>query len=909
MRCRRRQLDASDQRRFFHEDGGRQAKPSADPGIDSTGIMNRFVYRSFVTFADMMKHNRIYNQRTATLVRHVCLAVLVTIGGPAASSIAEETESETAPYRGQYEGEIRPIVQSLCSDCHSGKTPEANLDLNTVVVDFSDPAFDETVWHDAADQIKKGAMPPEDATQPTAEQRRQLVDWMADLLRAAEQSKRYADGRVMMRRLTRYEYQRTMRDLLGVDLDFARDLPSEPASPDGFLNDGATLEMSTSQIEAYLAAARRALGEAIVDGERPLQVRYRKSQTAVGKLPRKAEGGNVPVNPEFILDIPEFPRSGPFRLLVRAGALIPEGDAVPRLQVSLGNVPGIIHVPRKTVGTADVTAPLHAMQTFEFRGRIEDFPQPGEREFGANVNFHGMIAMLDFMDADGRELRYDDRTYSDPPAFVKDRKKNRNMLGPAGRHPAHGKPRHDIVVESVEFEAPYFVQWPPQSHVRLMTTSKKAKTDPQKVKEILQRFMPLAYRRPVGQAEIDEMLDLFSKIRPATASFVEAVRETLAAVLVSPHFLYIVEQRPGQHSDADGNDKLNDFELATRLSYFLWSTMPDDRLRELASADRLHDPDVLQQEVQRMLDDPRGNAFVEHFTDQWFDLAGLQRTAVNPDFYPDFDDGLKDAMREETRGVMREILVHDLSCTQLLRSDWTVVNRQLAMHYGLSTLPDSSRFERVTLGAGANRGGVLKHGAFLLSRSDGQRPHPIRRAVWILDRLLDSPPASPPPVVPDLDVDSPDSAGLTLKQQLERHRNRDSCRSCHEGIDPWGIPLEHYDAVGLWRETSPVRIRPPNNAKSKVSAPPAPPVDAQTILPDGTAIETADQLAEHLVREHRDDFARSTVKRLTGYALGRSLDWGDRKALQRLTADFIENDLRLRSLVVALVRSDLFAAK
>ncbi len=832
-------------------------------------------------------------------------AILFSAGSSRVATADEPTEDPPRQLA-KYESKIRPLLRTLCFDCHGAETQEANVNLQSVVVDFSDSAFDETVWHDAANQIRSGAMPPENSVQPTDDQRRRLVDWMTELLRDAEQSRRYEDGRVMMRRLTRYEYHRTMRDLLGIELDFARDLPPEPASPEGFLNDGATLEMSTTQIEAYLAAARRALAEAIVEGDRPTVHRYRVTETDVGKLPRRAEGGNVPVNPEFVLDIPEFPRNGPFRILVRGGALIPQGRGTPQLQVSLGNVPGIIHVPRKLVGTADVTAPLHDMRTFEFRGRIEEFPQPGERKFGANVDFDGMIAMLDFVDADGGELRYGDRTYSDPPAVLQNRKKNRNMLGPAGMEPPESAARYDIVIESVEFEAPYFASWPPASHRRLMATSNKAKTEQQKATEILRRFMPLAYRRPVEDAEVDQMIELFSQVRGKTDSFVDAVRETLAAVLVSPHFLYIVQQRGEAETSSGQGDSPKEFELATRLSYFLWSTMPDERLRTLAAEGRLSDSEVLRREVNRMLDDPRSVAFVNHFTDQWFDLAGLERIAVNPEFYPDFDDRLKQAMREETRGAIREILIEDLSCIELLDADWTVVNRGLARHYGLSSLPEGSGFERVRVEPGEHRGGILQHGAFLLSQSDGERPHPIRRAVWILDRLLDAPPASPPPVVPELDVDSPDLAGLTLKQQLEQHRNREACRSCHEGIDPWGIPLEHFDAVGLWRETSPVRIEAAKKRKSKPPAAAAPPVDAETVLPDGTSIAGVEQLTKHLVDKHRDAFARSVVKRLSTYALGRSLDWGDRQAIERLTEDFRENELRLRWLIGALVQSELF---
>jgi hypothetical protein len=309
-----------------------------------------------------------------------------------------------------------------------------------------------------------------------------------------------------------------------------------------------------------------------------------------------------------------------------------------------------------------------------------------------------------------------------------------------------------------------------------------------------------------------------------------------------------------------------------------------------------------------MMDDPSCNEFVNHFADQWFDLQALDRVAVNPEFYPDFDNHLKAAMREETRGFLREILVHDRSCLELLQADWTVANRMLARHYGLADVPETSQFQRVSLRPQDRRGGILTQGAFLLSRSDGQRPHPIRRAVWILDRLLDSPPASPPADVPDLDADAADLASLTLKQQLEVHRQKESCRSCHEGIDPWGIPLEHFDAVGVWREKSPVRVSDANKNKANAQST-APVVDAAAVLPSGDQVDGADDLKSYLSEQQRELFARSVVKRLAAYALGRSLDLGDRVAINSLTSEFIANEFRLRHLILSLVQSDLFHTK
>lgn len=839
------------------------------------------------------------------------IAVLLVVAGPLCvhTDAAEPRPPASSARLETFQSSIHTLLQKNCFRCHGAEKQSGDIRLDVLSPDASSPDFSASVWNDALDQVSLGEMPPPDETPLSDEDRKALVSWILATLQDAAEAKRYRDGRVQMRRLTGYEYANTMRDLLGIELNVAADLPPEPASPEGFLNNGATLEMSPSQLETYLAAARRALAVAIVSGDRPQVFQYKATETAVGRLPRSKEGGHLPVNPEFVLDIPEFPRRGEFRLTVTAHAVIPDGEGIPRLRVSLGNVPGIIHVPRRLVGEADVTAGAQEPQTFEFRGRMEDFPQPGDREFG-NVAFKGMIALIDFLDADGRELRYIDRTYSDPP-LKKNARPSKKNPGPTGRPAPEGDaPRYDIVIDAVSFEAPWIESWPPPAHTRLMAHAEDAVTEHDQAREIIGRFMERAFRRPVRTDELNQMLTFFTSVRPGQDSFEDAVRETLAAVLVSPHFLYIVEQRPPAASPpvSPSPETVTAFELATRLSYFLWSTMPDGRLTELARNGKLLDSQVLEGEVRRLLDDPRSREFVDHFADQWFDLPGLDRIAVNPEFYPDFDDRLKAAMRTETREVLREIVRHNRSALELIDSDWTVVNRALATHYGLSERPRSSGFERVVLKKEDRRGGILGHGSFLLSQSDGQQPHPIRRAVWILDRLLDTPPAPPPPAVPELDAEQASLAGLTLKQQLEAHRSESACRGCHEGIDPWGIPLEHFDATGRWTDRVPVRITGRRRARSAETSEP-PEVDATAVLPDGTFIADADTLKRYLVEERREHFARAVVRRLAGYALGRSLDIGDRAAVQSLQRDFIASGFRLRDLVVTLAVSDLFRSK
>jgi hypothetical protein len=309
------------------------------------------------------------------------------------------------------------------------------------------------------------------------------------------------------------------------------------------------------------------------------------------------------------------------------------------------------------------------------------------------------------------------------------------------------------------------------------------------------------------------------------------------------------------------------------------------------------DAGILQQQVARMLTDERSGEFVRRFVDQWLDMDALNRVAVNPEHYPDFDSDLKLHMRAETQAYFAEVLRNDHSALELLDSDWAMLNRPLALHYGLPG-PRSSQLERVVLSGTNRRGGLPGQGAFLLANANGEDSHPIKRGVWILDRLLDSPPASPPPDVPELDVERPDMEKLTLKEQLAVHRKKESCANCHRGIDPWGVPLENFDAVGRWRTEVPAHRKRPATS-----------VDAVSVLPDGTRIEGVVQLQRYLVNDCREKFARSIVKRMMAYGLGRSLDFGDREDTQALKVLFVENEYRLQSLIIDFVKSDTFQTK
>ncbi len=394
-------------------------------------------------------------------------------------------------------------------------------------------------------------------------------------------------------------------------------------------------------------------------------------------------------------------------------------------------------------------------------------------------------------------------------------------------------------------------------------------------------------------AEVEAMTSFFSSIRGEFPTFEEAIRETLAMVLIRPDFLYLMEPA------GDQKRRIGDWELASRLSYFLWSTMPDDRLMDLAASGELHEPRTLVAEVDRMMKDSRSFRFVEQFTEQWLHLNVLDSVAVSRDYYPKFDDRLKEEMRGETQAYFAELLCENESALNLLTSDFTMLNEPLAKHYGIEEVY-GREFRRVALESEQHRGGLLGHASVLLSNSTGSDSHAVRRAVWIRDRLLNDPPAPPPPDVPSLEKTDPKFHKLSIREQLEIHRQKEACASCHRGIDPWGIALENFDAVGLWRD----EVRRKVGKKFETL-----PVIATDLLPGGVRLDGVDILKHHLVTERKDDFAKALVTRLLTYAIGRRLELSDQKAVDDITSKFAADDYRLRSLMQKVVASEPFQTK
>ena len=764
--------------------------------------------------------------------------------------------------------QVKPILQEHCFKCHGEKKQKGDLRLDILSQDLLEDRVAAETWHDVRDTLNRSEMPPKKEDPLSPAELKILTSWITQEIDALVAARTNTDGRVILRRLNKTDYQNTMRDLLGIEMDYAKNLPPETLSEDGFRNNGETLQMSDLQLEYYLESARKGLAKAIVTGSRP-NFFEKEFTTSVND---KNRGSNIlDKDQQFIAKLIDYPEEGEILIRAKVRAEFAKGRGYPQLRAAIG-YRADVQAPRGFIKSVDITS--EDWQVIEFRARIEDFPLPSKTQ----SKFPGLLLWLDNAYAEGR----------DKPIKARGKGKKKKARKGALTYP-------QIEIASMKFTGPILDDWPPAHHQAILFPSNQRSNEEAYSKSVLRHFMSRAFRRPIHDEEIAPYYRFFRSARPKMETFEETIRETLAMVLISPDFLFLVEP------SGSSKRSVSDWELASRLSYFLWSTMPDARLFNLAKKGDLGKPDVLEKEISRMIADKRSWQFVEQFADQWLDVGALQRVAINPNYYPKFDSALKASMRGETIHFFGELFRENLSALNILDSDFTMLDEPLAKHYGL-TGPKGSRFERVSIKPGDHRGGILAHGSVLLGNSSGEDSHPVKRAVWIRERLLDDPPAPPPPDVPALDPTNPDFASLSVRDQLAEHRKQVSCNECHRNIDPWGISLENFGADGLWREEI---LRKKIKGKGMLKLP----VLSKATLPNGKEIEGIAGLKKYLLEDRREQFARAFTTKLLTYALGRRLELIDEKSINNLTSKFIESDYRIKDLIQLVVTSKTFQSK
>lgn len=802
------------------------------------------------------------------------------------TAAAEPAPPEMTPQALQaFDKEVRPVLKTHCYQCHGPDKQKGNLRIDTLSPDLFDSRAAET-WHDVLDAINLGEMPAEDELTPT--ELDAVVGWLTRELKASIVARKKSGGNIV-RRLTKYEYQNTMRDLLGPDFDYASELPPDSLSEDGFQNNGATMQMSALQMEYYLKTAHTVLDRIIVTGPQPKTHHC----TATKPDPRNQVRRRVPadssLNPSetFGMLLEEYPKSGPYRLRITVDPHMVKGHGAPRMRIKMGYRAGSQLMQKFVTEDFDVTE----SGTYEFTGFLDEFPM-----LTVAGKFPGFaISITNY---------YDDGTLT--KLLPKRLKLPKAKKGEAPPPPVAESPDDyefpQLIIRSVEFTAPVYASWPPPLYRRILFESDLRQTDEAAyAKAVVMRFASRAYRRPVSADQVAWLMQYYTTVRPSYDTFEGAIKEVLAMVLTSPEFIYRMEPlAPGKHGQ---KTPVTDYELATRLSYLLWSTMPDDALLTLAAQSKLRSPQILKQQLARMIKDPKIGQFIDHYSSQWFDLNGVDRIAINPQYYPDFDDSLKVDMQQETKHYFGEVLLSDLSAITFLDSDFMVVNNRLARHYGTNNNL-SGDFRRVSV-SDKRRGGVLSQGSMLLSQSTGEDSHPIKRAVWVLERILHDPPPPPPPDVAPLDPENPDFAKLPMKKQLELHRNIPACVRCHKQIDPWGIAFEGFGATGLPRDIV-KRLVPRPKGKPHVLRLP---VETNATLPSGHKIDGIVDLKQYLVTHEKDKFAKAFVHKLLTYSLGRSLDLTDDELIDELTTAFKKSDYRIQTLLEAIILSDAFLTK
>ena len=502
----------------------------------------------------------------------------------------------------------------------------------------------------------------------------------------------------------------------------------------------------------------------------------------------------------------------------------------------------------------EVTAPEGKSQILEFRGRLEDLPMPvidpNDRTYLGNMAVLGV--------------------WNDAFAL------NNNEAGAP------------VLIQSIEFEGPYLESWPPASHKKIFIDSKNKTNKEQYTREIIANFMANAFRREPKTEEVERLVSFWKRNQQEFPSYEQSIKETLLAVLCSPHFLYMAEPVK------EKNTKLNDYQLASRLSYFLWNTMPDSELLDLAEKGKLKAN--LSAQVKRMLQDPKAFEFSRSFTYQWLELNRLESIGINIGMYPSYTRFVKEDMAKETYHFFHEVLTKNLSIKNFIDSDFVMINQNMAQFYGIDGVY-GSEFRPVRVPRSLNRGGLLSQGSFLTGHSSGEDSHPIKRGVWLIERLLDNPPPEPPPNIPIPDPEDPEFARLTVKQQLEKHRDKASCKNCHMKIDPWGVAFEQYDAIGQLR----TQIRAKNG--------PTKPVDAKSTLPGGTSVDGIAGLKEYIFKNEVDSLNRGVVKHLAAYALGRSLNFTDDEDIKKILKKVKDNDYRMHTVIESIVTSELFTQR
>ena len=866
-------------------------------------------------------------------IKMLLALAVVTLAGFGVHVVAEDIRPEPVnnpvikANLSDFEKFIAPIIEKSCLDCHGPKKSKGKFRVDELDPNLLTGA-DINRWVEVYEVLSNSEMPPDDEPDYhlVDEDRARIVDWLRTEMNKASQARRNEGLHTSFRRMANYEYNYALQDLLGLNLNFSEPLPPESVSEEGFKNSSELLQMSTMQFETYREIALNALKKATVHGERPEVVTYQiPMQEALDKASVLKQ--NRPINksdPDYsnkkrrthifnketgegffyrwsyyvVLDGAQHGiwNLKPDKIITDVPAVSTVVAVLPpsqHIKLDLGNsVPdeGIMRV-RMRVG-----ATTHQANQYASLRLIFGFQTNNEGKMSARVSQRDIPvrASLD----DPRFITFEiplNEIPRNPFRRVHEVGSSPNVteyleiqnISNAGT--TRGGDPIDVHIDYVEIEAGVYESWPPKSHTEIFFESPNKNDEKKYSREILKKFMARAWRRPVKDEDVALYSDLFSKYRPEFASFEETIIEVLATVLAAPEFLYLIQRDP--RDQANGSTTVSNFELASRLSFFLWSSIPDAPLLELALEGTLKNPEVLHSQIKRMLVDSRSQRFSQNFMEQWLGLEALETVIIDQTKFKGYDDLFKENILKEPLTFFEEVLKKNRSIMDFLHSDYLMINEALARHYGIPEVY-GQEFRKVAVSPESNRGGLLTTAAVMTMNSTGVDSNPLKRGIWLLERILHDPPPPPPPNVPEVDLTDPRILRMTQKERMADHRNQAACRSCHAKIDPWGIALENYDAIGSYRTT----------IKDK-------PVDATAVLYNSQELDGVGSMKDYLLAKRQDQFARAMVQKLSSYALGRPISFSDRGEIDKMTQELRESGDGLKDLVSIIIRSELFSNK
>ncbi len=736
------------------------------------------------------------------------------------------------------------LVHQYCAGCHDSRVKMGGLDLHSIRLE--DVPEHTDVWEKVVRKLRARQMPPAGMDRPQERTYSTVVSWLSNSLDKASADRPNPGRTETFRRLSRTEYQNVIRDLLALDINAAELLPKEDASH-GF-DTAAVGNLSPMLLERYILAAQKI------------------SRIAVGALGRSPGGDTFRIR----ADLTQEEHVEGLPIGTRGGALIPytfSQDGEYEVQIRL------------TRDRNEEIEGLHGSHELELlldRERVRLFtvvPPPDK-----NYESVDQALKLRFPVAAG--LHQLAVTFLKTPTTLLETKRQ-----PYQAHfNMHRHPRTTPAIYQVSINGPYAAKGPGDTRSRrriFVCQPTKPSEEEGCAERILSLLMRRAYRRPVNAADLQKVMEFYREAR-TVESFEAAIERALSAVLVSPQFLFRVEQDPAGLAPNTAYG-LSDLELASRLSFFLWSSIPDDELLDIAERGKLSQPGMIEQQVRRMLADSRSRNLVSNFAGQWLHLRNLESTTPDLRLFPDFDDNLRQAFRRETELFFESVMREDRSVLDLLRADYTYVNERLAKHYGIPNVY-GSRFRRVSLDMDSKRGGLLRQGSILTVTSYATRTSPVIRGKWILDNFLGTPPPPPLPNVPAL-KDNTVSATLSVRERLAEHRANSACAGCHNLMDPVGFSLENFDAVGRWRTIEEGK-----------------PLNVTGGLPDGSTFEGVSGLEQGL-RSRPELFVSTLTEKLLTYALGRGVESSDAPAVRKIVRDSQDHGFRFSSVILGVVNS------